>query len=94
VSPGRLEVMVGEARSAEVKEGDTFSVTREDHYRYYGMLDIKGMGFRHDSGLSGRPTKPGVFAPGKMEFAVMKEHVGEVGLPTNQRGFFAEWEMM
>jgi hypothetical protein len=88
IDGGRVETMEGEARSADVKEGDLFTIQREDNHRYYGTLDIRGMGFRHDPGLSGRPTKPGVFDPRKMEFAVMKEQVGEGA----RRGFWAVWE--
>jgi len=88
VQPGRVEVTVGEAHSADVKRGDRFTVAREDRLRYYGMLDIGGYGFRHDPGLSGRPVTPGVFGPEKMEFAVTKENVG-MGF---DNGFWAVWE--
>lgn len=39
VYPGRLEVIVGEERSAEAKEGDILSVVRSDKLRYYGTLN-------------------------------------------------------
>jgi len=89
VKDGRVEVVKGEARSADVKDGDLLKVVREDFRRYYGMLDIRGHGFRHDPGLSGRPVRPGVFEPGMMEFAVLKENVGQ---DAAGRGFWAEWE--
>lgn len=89
IEPGRVEVVKGEARSADAKRGDMFVSNHEDNWRYYGILDIKGSMFRHDPGLSGRPTRPGVFGPGDMMFAILKENVGPEAKDT---GFWAIWE--
>lgn len=53
--PGLIEVLKGEARSAEVKEGDIFIATNETPYFYEGQLQTKGM-FSLQPGLSGKKT--------------------------------------
>ena len=89
VEGGLVEVVIGEAHSAEVRPGNLLVVTKEDRLRYYGKLDIHGASFRHDPGLSGKPPLKGPFQPGSMEFAVLKETVGENA--DSSHGFWATW---
>jgi hypothetical protein len=93
VSPGRVEVVVGEARSADVKAGDIFIVARENPHRYFGTLDIRGSMFRHDPGLSGKPVRPGLQSPGDMEFAILKENVDSENMG-RYGGFWAQWAVL
>lgn len=60
IEPGLIEVLKGEARSADVKDGDVFVVERETPNFYEGQLEIKGS-FSHQSGLSGKKTDPTPF---------------------------------
>jgi hypothetical protein len=86
VNPGRLEVVVGEAMSADVESGDIFSITSEDNYRYYGKLKIKGF-FKHDPGLSGKKQVSGLYDSHDIEFAVSKDKVD-----AEPSDFWATWK--
>ncbi len=58
---GRIETLSGEARSAEVAEGDVLTVTKPHKLGFEGTLKIKGQ-FSHQPGLSGRKTDPTPFS--------------------------------
>lgn len=90
---GRVEIVEGhEARSADVKEGDTFHVNPsyrngEDNNRYYGSLDIKGSTFTHSPGFSGKKVDEKTpIKHGKVVFAILKKNV-----TNNEDDFWATW---
>ena len=92
ISPGRVEISRGaSARSAEVKKGDIFNITRQDTYRFYGSLDIRGFGFRHDPGFSGQKVSPGLHKPDGIEFAIIKENIVPKGTEVDE-DFWAKFE--
>ena len=54
---GIIEILKGEARSAEVKKGDIFIAKAETDGFYEGELKLShGVGFSHQPGLSGKKT--------------------------------------
>ena len=87
---GRIEIIEGaEARSADVEVGNTLEVTEITPSRYYGKLDLKGKGFQHDPGLSGKKTAPGIRTATGIVFGIEKN------LVTNEpHDFFATWEVV
>jgi hypothetical protein len=87
VNPGRIEVVTGEARSADVEEGDVFTITDEDAHRYYGELKIKG-DFVHHPGLSGKRPRPGFVDARTIEFAVQKNKID-----VEPHSFWATWSV-
>ena len=61
ISEGLIETMTGEARSAEVKEGNVFIAEKEHRsgLGWEGKLQISsGMRFSHVPGFSGNKTDP------------------------------------
>jgi hypothetical protein len=94
IGDGLIEVVVGEAHSAEAKKGNKFIVDSnfrngEDNLRYYGTLIIdKNFRFIHTPGLSGNVIKnPYDLGKNKIEYAIMKENV------TNKSdNFWATWK--
>lgn len=90
---GRVEIVEGhEARSADVKKGDTFHVNSsyrngEDTIRYYGSLNIKGSTFTHSPGFSGKKVDEHTpINHGKVVFAILKKNVTE-----DEDDFWATW---
>jgi hypothetical protein len=92
LNDGRVEIVKGtDARSADVYAGDTFEVTLEDGYRYFGKLHINGT-FSHEPGLSGkRFSSHQVSNPDSIVYAVLKDKITNVPDP---QGFWATWEII
>jgi len=88
---GRIEIYSGdEARSAEVYKGDKFIVRREDKYRVYGDLQIKGK-FKRDPGLSGHDPEKLKTIPiptSGIVYCIMKRYINN----TKEDLFWACWE--
>jgi len=54
IQEGRIEIIKGDPRSAEVKEGDIFIATKKHNLGYEGGLEIQsGYGWSHQPGFSG-----------------------------------------
>jgi hypothetical protein len=89
VTPGRLEVVQGEERSAEAKEGDEFIIKRSDEWRVYGNLRTKGAQFVRDPGLSGNRVNRSIVNPSTVECAVLRKYVD-----SDISDFWATWELL
>jgi hypothetical protein len=89
VTPGRVEIIQGsDARSADVKEGDIFTVVEEKGGRYWGSLDIQGYRFQKNAGLSGhRNVDTKLYGSSGIIFGVMKRYVDN-----EEDDFWATWK--
>jgi hypothetical protein len=83
---GVIETLTGEARSADVKVGDVFTVIRKHStgLGYEGTLSIKGL-WSHEPGLSGRKTDP---TPRGYKFTVLLRNENIKG----DSDFFAQFK--
>lgn len=78
INGGRVTTVNTDARSAEIRKGDTIQIYRENQYHYFGSPTIQsGMRFKHDAGLSGKKIKNEFPDTTGMEVAIAKEHVGK-----------------
>ncbi len=70
---GSVQTMNSDARSAEIRKGDTIQVYREDNNFYFGSPILKsGMRFKHVPGLSGQKIKNEFPDTTGLEIAVQK----------------------
>jgi len=88
IGEGRIEIYSGtDARSADVRIGDTFTVTKEDENWYQGSLNIKGS-FEHHPGLSGKDVS-GYTSHRNVIFLLRKKYV-----TNNSDDFWATWKQI
>jgi predicted RNA-binding Zn-ribbon protein involved in translation (DUF1610 family) len=88
VSAGRIEIISGtDARSADARVGDTFTVTRDTTNWYEGKLTIVDS-FSHDPGLSGKKVSGYVGHSGVI-FALRKNKVTDT-----EDDFWATWKQV
>jgi hypothetical protein len=83
---GVIETLTGDARSADVKVGDVFTVIKKHStgLGYEGTLSIKGL-WSHEPGLSGRTTDP---TPRNYKFTVLLRNENIKG----DSDFFAQFK--
>lgn len=77
IGKGRVQTMNTDARSADIRKGDTIQVYREDKNFYFGSPILQsGMRFKHDPGLSGKKIKDEFPNTSGLEVAIAKDKVG------------------
>jgi len=78
VNGGRVQTMNTDARSAEIRKGDTIQIYRENDHSYFGSPELQpGMRFKHDPGLSGEKIKNEFPNTTGLEVAISKDTVGK-----------------
>lgn len=89
VASGRLEVLKGEARSAEALVGDRFECDSDNEWRFLGKLMAKNMFRQVASPFSGAILTEKLISGDDFVSAVMRENV--VLEKVESDGFWAQW---